>query len=132
MNTRVLAQPLASVRTTTRECNSSHTCVCQVASELYCISHLTSLSADTSVKGADKARLKDILQNGNIGSAMYIDAPSLLSKVLQGDNIDIVPVADPEVWQGGFTIVEQCYPRPRPFSQPLYVYIRIRARVYIQ
>ena len=62
------------------------------------ISHLTSISADTSVKGADKARLKGYRtkwQQGKmlIGSAMYIDAvnaPSLLSKALQGDNIDIV------------------------------------------
>ena len=62
------------------------------------ISHLTSISADTSVKGADKARLKGYLtkwQQGKmlIGSAMYIDAlnaPSLLSKSLQGDNINIV------------------------------------------
>ena len=53
---------------------------------------------DSSVSSTDKARLKGYLlkwQQGNmlIGCAMYVNAlksPSILSKVLQGDKLDIV------------------------------------------
>ena len=62
------------------------------------ISHLTALSVDSSVNNADKAKLKGYLskwQQGKmlIGCAMYVDAlkpPSLLSKALQEDSVDIV------------------------------------------
>ena len=62
------------------------------------ISHLTSLSVDKSVNNADKAKLKGYLskwQQGKmlIGCAMYVDAlkpPSLLSKALQEDSMDVI------------------------------------------
>ena len=62
------------------------------------ISHLTSLSVDKSVNNADKAKLKEYLskwQQGKmlIGCAMYVDAlkpPSLLSKALQENSMDVV------------------------------------------
>ena len=62
------------------------------------ISHLTALSVDSSVNNADKAKLKGYLskwQQGKmlVGCAMYVDAlkpPSLLSKALQEDSVDIV------------------------------------------
>lgn len=62
------------------------------------MSHLASLSADSSVNSTDRAKLKGYLlkwQQGKvlIGCAMYVDAlkpPSLLSKALQEDCIDIV------------------------------------------
>ena len=62
------------------------------------ISHLTALSVDSSVNNADKAKLKGYLskwQQGKmiIGCAMYVDAlkpPSLLSKALQEDSVDVV------------------------------------------
>ena len=62
------------------------------------ISHLMDLSVDSSVNNADKAKLKGYLskwQQGKmlVGCVMYVDAlkpPSLLSKALQEDSVDIV------------------------------------------
>ena len=62
------------------------------------IFHLTALINDTSVKAADKARLKGCLKIWKapkmlISCAMYSDALkplSILSLVLQGNEVDIV------------------------------------------
>ena len=46
-------------------------------------------------------------------------------------------MADPEVWQGGFTIVKECIarisarrkiPRPRPLFATLYIYVAVAGR----
>ena len=62
------------------------------------VAHLTTLSNDTSINSTDRARLKGYLlklQEGKIliGCALYVDAlkaPSLLSKALQGEKLDVV------------------------------------------
>lgn len=62
------------------------------------ISHLTTLVEDSSISNTDKTRLKGYLskwQQGKllIGCAFYVDAlkaPSMLSKVLQAEKLDIV------------------------------------------
>lgn len=62
------------------------------------INHLTTLAEDSSISSADRARLKGYLlkwQHGKIliGCALYVDAlkgPSILSKVLQAEKLDIV------------------------------------------
>ena len=62
------------------------------------IAHLTALAEDSSVPSTERARLKGYLlkwQEGKIliGCALYVDslkAPSILSKVLQGEKLDIV------------------------------------------
>ena len=60
--------------------------------------YITHLTEDCSVSSTNKAQLKGYLlkwQQGKmlIGCAMYVDAlkdPSLLSKALQGEKLDIV------------------------------------------
>lgn len=62
------------------------------------ITHLIILTEDSLVSSTDKARLKGYLLNWQqgkmlIGCTMYVDAvksPSILSKVVQGDKVDIV------------------------------------------
>ena len=62
------------------------------------IQHLTAMMNDSSVKAADKAKVRGYLRKWSegkmlIGCAMYVDAlkiPSLLSLTLQEDGIDIV------------------------------------------
>ena len=62
------------------------------------VAHLTTLSNDSSINSTDRARLKGYLlkwQEGKIliGCALYVDvlkAPSLLSKALQGEKLDVV------------------------------------------
>ena len=62
------------------------------------IAHLSSLCQDSSVKPADKSRLKGYLKKWStekilVGCALYIEilkVPSVLSSTLQSENLDIV------------------------------------------